>query len=225
MRTIFRDAVAFVHQFVLGATFVRECSPQYASSLRHLPSQNHSGTGAGGEPIAFEMIIAAGNATARSPSERRAMPAPGGDPQSVSGACPPGVPMPPAGPIAVTLAGPDRGFRRHALARAPERLETRTYANDSGPAAADGHHIITGWVARVPVTLVPTEPWDIGGNRYPLHVTATYYVVGDNQIRTLSARAAIDAQVSSAIYEMAAASGILPLICLGAAVTRWRRTR
>jgi hypothetical protein len=35
----------------------------------------------------------------------------------------------------------------------------------------------------------------------------------------------VEAQVSSAIYEMGAASSILPLICLGAAFARWRRTR
>ena len=111
-----------------------------------------------------------------------------------------------------------------ALADA-QHLETRTYANDLGPAAADGHHIVTGWVARVPVTLNPTKPWDIGGDRYPLSVTASYRVEGDSQTRTLSARAAIDAQVANAIYEMGAASALLPFMCLFAAVTRWWRTR
>ena len=71
----------------------------------------------------------------------------------------------------------------------------------------------------------PTEPWDIGGNRYPLTVTATYCVEGDRQPRTLQRRAAIDAEVASAIYEMGAASAILPLLCFGAAFRRWRRTR
>ncbi len=111
------------------------------------------------------------------------------------------------------------------LAHAAQHLETRTYTNDSGPAAADGHHVTTGWVARVPITLNPTKPWDIGGDRYPLTVTATYQVAGDSQTRTFSARAAIDAQVSSAIYEMGLASIVLPLVCLGAALVRWRRTR
>jgi ABC-type transport system involved in multi-copper enzyme maturation permease subunit len=111
------------------------------------------------------------------------------------------------------------------LAHVAEHLETRTYANDSGPAAPDGHHVATGWIARVPVTLNPTKPWDIGGDRYPLTVTATYEIAGDNQTRTFSARAAIDAQVQSAIYEMGAASVILPLVCIGAAFMRWRRTR
>jgi hypothetical protein len=106
---------------------------------------------------------------------------------------------------------------------APESLETHTYAADSGPAAADGHHVVNGWVARVPVTLTPTKPWDVGGVRYPLKVTATYKVAGES--RTFSARAAIDAQVSKAIYEMAIASLILPLVCFGAAFKRWRQTR
>lgn len=109
------------------------------------------------------------------------------------------------------------------LSPAPEALETRTYANDSGPAAADGHHVVTGWVARVPVALTPTKPWDLGGDRYPLRVSATYQVAGEK--RTFSARAAVDAQVSSAIYEMGAASLILPIVCFGAAFRRWRRTR
>jgi hypothetical protein len=111
-----------------------------------------------------------------------------------------------------------------ALAPAPEALETRTYANDLGPAAADGHHVVTGWVARVPVTLDPTKPWDIGGDRYPLRVTASYHVAGENGMRAFSSRAAIDAQVSSAIYEMGIVSAILPLVCFGAAFRRWRRT-
>ena len=112
-----------------------------------------------------------------------------------------------------------------ALVHADQRLETRSYANDTGPAAADGHHVVTGWVARVPVALNPTKPWDIGGDRYPLTVTATYQIAGDPQTRTFSARAAVDAQVSSAIYEMGLASIALPLFCLGAAFARWRRTR
>lgn len=109
------------------------------------------------------------------------------------------------------------------LAPAPAELETHTYPNDTGPAAADGHHVVIGWVARVPVTLVPTKPWDIGGVRYPLRVSATYQVAGEG--RSFGARAAVDAQVASAIYEMGAASLILPLACFGAAFRRWRQTR
>ena len=107
----------------------------------------------------------------------------------------------------------------------PQPLEPHTYAKDAAPVEADGHHILNGWIARVPVTLKPTKPWDIGGNRYALNVTATYFVAPSPEPRTFSARGAVEAQVSSAIYEMGAASSILPLICLGAAFTRWRRTR
>jgi hypothetical protein len=107
----------------------------------------------------------------------------------------------------------------------PQQLERHTYANDAGPAAADGHRILNGWVARVPVTLMPARPWDIGGNRYALNVTAAYHVAPDTQTRTFSARAAVEAQVSSAIYEMGAASSVLPFFCFGAAFIRWRRTR
>jgi hypothetical protein len=109
------------------------------------------------------------------------------------------------------------------LSPAPEALETHTYPNDTGPAAADGHHVVTGWVARVPIALTPTKPWDIGGVRYPLRVNATYHVAGEN--RTFGARAAVDAQVSSGIYEMGAASLLLPILCFGAAFRRWRLTR
>jgi hypothetical protein len=134
----------------------------------------------------------------------------------------------PVSDVQVQIVG-ENGLEAYAppdkLILAPEALETRTYANDSGPAAADGHHVVTGWVARVPVTFTPTKPWDIGGVRYPLRVTATYRVAGESAMRTFSARAAIDAQVSSAIYEMGVASVILPLVCFGAAFRRWRSTR
>jgi ABC-type transport system involved in multi-copper enzyme maturation permease subunit len=113
----------------------------------------------------------------------------------------------------------------NALAFDTQRLETHTYPNDLGPTAADGHHVATGWIARLPITLVPTKPWDIGGLRYPLNVTAKYRLAGDDHTRTLSARGAIEAQVSSAIYEMGAVSILLPLICFAAAIARWRRTR
>lgn len=106
-----------------------------------------------------------------------------------------------------------------------QEIETRTYANETGPPAADGHHVVNGWVARVPVTLIPRQPWDVGGVRYPLKVTASYQVQGESQPRSFSARAAVDAQVSGAIYEMGFASVILPLFCFGAAFRRWRLTR
>ncbi len=105
------------------------------------------------------------------------------------------------------------------------QLETHTFANDAGPVASDGRHIADGWIARLPVALMPAKPWDIGGNRYPLSVTATYRTGTDAEARTFSARAAVEAEVSRAIYEMGAASSIFPLICLGAALARWRRTR
>lgn len=106
-----------------------------------------------------------------------------------------------------------------------DHLETRDYPYDSGPLAADGRHIKTGWVARVPVTLEPTHIWDIGGMRYPLDVVAKYRVGTDAQLRTFNARAAIDAEVGPAIYQMGAVSSVLPLACFIAAIRRWRRTR
>ncbi|MEO8481980.1 MAG: hypothetical protein ABI634_07215 [Acidobacteriota bacterium] len=105
------------------------------------------------------------------------------------------------------------------------RLERHHYAIDQGPVGADGRRLVDGWVARICVSVRPTQPWDIGGDRYPLAVTASYRVPGDVNSRAFNARGAIDAQVSSAWYEMAIASGILPLMCLLAAVVRWRRTR
>src|SRR5262249_37422996 len=50
-----------------------------------------------------------------------------------------------------------------ATAEAADHLETRAYPDQSGPPAPDGHRISTGWVVRIPVTLRPTHPWDIGG--------------------------------------------------------------
>lgn len=108
---------------------------------------------------------------------------------------------------------------------ATPHLEPRTYQNDSGPADPTGRRIGTGWVARVPVVLNPTNPWDIGGDRYPLTVKASYRVNSEREPRAFSSRAAIDAQVGSGIYEMGIASSLLPLVCLGAAIRRWRRTR
>jgi hypothetical protein len=112
-----------------------------------------------------------------------------------------------------------------ALAEAERHLETHTYPNDSGPADGSGRRVVNGFVVRIPVRLDPTKPWDIGGNRYPLAVTATYDLAGGNQPYTFSSRGAIDAGVPDAAREMALASSILPLICLGAAFRRWRRTR
>jgi hypothetical protein len=52
------------------------------------------------------------------------------------------------------------------------------------------------------VTLMPAKPWDIGSNRYALNVIATYRVAQDAETHEFSARGAIEAEVSSAIYEM-----------------------
>lgn len=114
---------------------------------------------------------------------------------------------------------------RDAVNQAAKHLEKRTYASDSGPVAADGHHIANGWMARVPISLTPTNPWDIGGNRYPLNVTTKYRVAGDAELRTLSSPAAIEAQVPNALPQMAVAALILPGLCFLAAFRRWRRTR
>jgi hypothetical protein len=111
------------------------------------------------------------------------------------------------------------------VSASPWRMETHAWPNETGPPASDGHRVVNGLVARVPVTLEPTRPWDIGGDRYPLTVRATYHLDGDPRMRSFSARAAVDAQIGSAIYQMSAAALSLPLVCIGAAVRRWRRTR
>lgn len=112
-----------------------------------------------------------------------------------------------------------------AAGQLTQHLETRAYPADTGPTGPDGQRIQTGWLARVPVTLTPTDPWDIGGNRYPLTITTTYRVAGDDQPRTLTTRAAVAAQVPYALLEMALAAVVLPGLCLVAAWRRWRRTR
>jgi ABC-type transport system involved in multi-copper enzyme maturation permease subunit len=104
-------------------------------------------------------------------------------------------------------------------------LETRTYSPELGPAASDGHRIVNGWIARIPVVIQPTRPWDTGGMRYPIDVTATYRVAGDTTARMVKTRAAIEAQIWGAFYQMGVASAGLPLVCFAAAFVRWRRTR
>lgn len=108
---------------------------------------------------------------------------------------------------------------------ATSHLEAHQYPNDTGPADQGGRRLTNGWIARVTVDFNPTKPWDIGGDRYPLTVKATYRIGNDPGPCTFAARAAIDAQVGPAIYEMGVASSLLPLFCVGAAVVRWRRTR
>jgi hypothetical protein len=112
-----------------------------------------------------------------------------------------------------------------SLSHSLDHLETRSYAADLGPTDAGGHHIQNGWVARIPVSFTPTRAWDIGGVRYPIDVTATYEVQGDPQPHNLTARAAIEAQVPTALAEMSVAGAIMPLLCLLAAFRRWRQTR
>ncbi len=112
-----------------------------------------------------------------------------------------------------------------ALAQMIQHLETRTYPLGTGPAGPDGQHVRTGWVARVSMMLTPTNPWDVGGVRYPLDVAATYRLAGEEQSHTLNMRAAIEAQIPDALAEMGAVAVILPLLCLIAAFIRWRRTR
>jgi hypothetical protein len=112
-----------------------------------------------------------------------------------------------------------------ALDQAAPNLEARHYPNDSGPTAADGHHVVDGWMARVPITLDPTKPWDIGGDRYPLTIAASYQVAGENHLRAINVHGAIEAQVPDATLQMGLAGGFFPLLCLGAGFVRWRRTR
>jgi hypothetical protein len=112
-----------------------------------------------------------------------------------------------------------------ALDQAAPQLETRHYPNDSGPTAADGHHVVDGWVARVPVTLNPEKPWDIGGVRYPLTITAAYQAAGENHPRALTLHGAVEAQVPGVVYQLGLAGSLFPLLCLGAGFVRWRRTR
>ncbi len=38
-----------------------------------------------------------------------------------------------------------------------DHLETRSYSNESGPTATDGHHIASGWVARIPAHRAASE--------------------------------------------------------------------
>ncbi len=112
-----------------------------------------------------------------------------------------------------------------ALNQTSPQLEQHHYPNDSGPTAADGHHVVDGWIARVPITLNPTKPWDIGGNRYPLAIAATYQVTGDSHPRTINVHGMIEAQVPNSIVQMGLAGSLFPLFCLGAGFIRWRRTR
>jgi hypothetical protein len=61
--------------------------------------------------------------------------------------------------------------------------------------------------------------------RYPLNVTATFRVDGDATPRVVRNRAAIEAQIWSAFYQMGIVSAVFPLVCFAASIVRWRRTR
>jgi len=111
-----------------------------------------------------------------------------------------------------------------ALDQAAPKLEKHHHPGDSGPTAADGHHVVDGWLARIPITLNPTKPWDVGGDRYPMSIAATYQV-GASNARPLLNRGAVEAQVPGILPQLMLAGSILPLICLGAGFARWRRTR
>jgi hypothetical protein len=121
-------------------------------------------------------------------------------------------------------AGLQVSMNDRGVARAANQLETRDYPDNSGPVMPDGHRISRGWAMRVLVTLRPTRPWDIGGVRYPMDVKVAYRIDGGPQQTSVS-RVAIEAEVSSAVYEMGGASVIIPAVCFAAAFIRWRRTR
>ena len=111
-----------------------------------------------------------------------------------------------------------------ALNQPAPPLETRAYRNDNGPEMPDGHHLTSGWVIRIPITLDPHNPWDIYA-RYPLNIDAAYNVSGDPTPHAFELHAGVDARIGRVMAQMALASLILPLFCFGAAFTRWRRTR
>ena len=92
-----------------------------------------------------------------------------------------------------------------SLDSAAPHLETRSYPNDLGSGRRRRPRTSRPAGSRACRCCInPTKPWDIGGDRYPLTVKATYRVAGESQPRTFSSRAAIDAQVASGIYEMGA---------------------
>jgi len=80
-------------------------------------------------------------------------------------------------------------------------------------------------VARIPVVVTPTRPWDVGGDRYPLTISTSYTVAGQAQPHSFTGRALIAAQIPNVIYQMGLAALLLPLFCIGAALRRSWRTR
>ena len=106
---------------------------------------------------------------------------------------------------------------------APQRTPY-TYTNDPNPRIPDAPKSTFGGMVRIPITIEPHHAWDLGNNRYPFNITATYNVAGDPQPHTFTEHAAVFAQVG-AMAQMALASLCLPLFCFGMAFARWRRTR
>jgi len=99
-----------------------------------------------------------------------------------------------------------------------------TYSNFPNPRIPDAPKSTSGGIIRVPLTITPHHAWDLGNNRYPFNIAATYKVAGDPQPRTFAEHAAVLGHVAAAA-QMALASLSLPLFCFGMAFTRWRRTR
>lgn len=112
----------------------------------------------------------------------------------------------------------------NAAAAPLQQVEAHDYAADAGPLAAGGNHVQRGWVLRIPVTLTPEHPWDLGGNRYPLNVTTTYQAEGAAP-GNFTVHGAVEAQVPGALTQTAVVGAVAPAACLVAAVTRWKRTR
>lgn len=99
-----------------------------------------------------------------------------------------------------------------------------TYLNDSNPRIPEAPKSTAGSMVRIPLTIEPRHAWDLGNNRYPFNIVATYKVAGDPRPPTFTEHAAVFAHVAAAA-QMALAAGILPLFCFGMAFARWRRTR
>lgn len=121
-----------------------------------------------------------------------------------------------AGGLAITAAGAD-------LDQSPPHLE-RTDVGYEG-SALDGRRAGSSWLARIPVQVTPSQPWDIGGDRYEVTISARYDVAGDPQPRSFTVHGLVEAQVPDAIYQTGLAALIVPLFCLGAAIRRSWRTR
>jgi len=111
-----------------------------------------------------------------------------------------------------------------SLQQAAPQLETHTYTNRSGPEIRQGQRLAAGGVIRIPITLVPRNPWDLSVI-YPLHIAATYAVSGDPRPQFFRENAGIRSRTGGAMAQMALPAGILPLCCFAAAFVRWRRTR